>query len=585
MHVTALMTTMLLASLIAGRSAPDWAPPPTVDQPRLYHGFGNFGRHVTTDSPRAQRFIDQGLQWLYGFNDDEAIRCFREAARLDPECAFAWWGIAYANGINVNDPVMSDRESRDAWDAVEEARERLGSASAVERALIEAVTARYAWPPPQDRRPLEEAFARKMGEAWEQFPGDADVGAIYAESLMNLQPWDYWTMDGEPKGRATEIVAILEQVIAMKPDHPGALHYYIHAVEASQTPERAEAAADRLAVLVPGSSHLTHMPSHIYSRVGRYADAADANERAVLADRAYLATAPEQDYYGLYISHNLHFLAYAAMMEGRFETAVTAAREMETHVPSTFMERYPEVADGWTSALPHVLVRFGRWQQILDLPEYPENRPISRAMRHYARSIAFSALGRTDEARAEIAAFNADAKGTPIDWRIGFNPAHAVFPLARKMMLGELLFREGEQEEAFRILAEAAELEDRLIYDEPPSWLQPVRHALGALLIAAGEYARAEVVYESDLDRNPKNGWSLLGIENARRAQGKTADLERIARARQRAWARADVTPTSSCYCEPGAVDLGNQGKADRDLAPSDEVDQINCTRTEGRKQ
>lgn len=523
---------------------------------RLYEGFGNFTRPVSTSSNRAQRYIDQGLQWLYGFNDDEAIRCFQEAARLDPDCAFAWWGIAFANGINVNDPIMSEQESENARAGIAEALARRENASAVERALIEALQHRYASSAEDDQLQQESAYAQAMEMVWQQFPEDPDVGTLYAEALMNLQPWDYWTPTGEGKGRIEEIVRVLESVMAMKPDHPGALHYYIHAVEASSTPERGEAAADRLLTLVPGSSHLTHMPSHIYGRLGRYADAADANQKAVLADRTYLAFAPEQDYYGLYISHNLHFLAYAAMMEGRYETALQAARQIETHVPSTFMDRYPEVADGWAAALPHVLIRFGRWQDILELNDYPETRPISRAMRCYARSIACSALGRTRDARAEIEEFNTMAAAVPIEWTIGFNPAHAVFPLARKMMHGELAFREGDHDTAFRLLREAVEVEDQLLYDEPPSWLQPVRHALGALLMASGRYDEAEKVYEQDLKKNPHNGWALLGLEKARRVQRKTEGLDQLVRARAQAWKRADVLPTSSCYCEPGAISL-----------------------------
>lgn len=549
-----------LTVLSACRSASDRAgeaAAPATEGARLYAGFENYARPVSTTSATAQRYVDQGLQWLYGFNDDEAIRCFREAARLDPNCAFAWWGVAYAYGINVNDPVMSEAESRGAWEAINHAKALREHATAVEASLIDALSKRYAWPAPQEIRPLQEAFADAMEAVWRAYPNDPDVGAIYAESRMNLQPWDYWTIDGAPKGRAAEIVAVLERVIEIAPDHPGALHYYIHAVEASTTPERAEAAADRLATLVPGSSHLTHMPSHIYGRLGRYSDAADANSRAVAADRLYLASAPEQDYYGLYIAHNLHFLAYAAMMEGRYETAVRAARDMETEVPATFMERYPQIADGWSAALPHVLVRFGRWQEILELKDYPEKRPISRAMRRYARSVACSALGRTDEARAEMAAFEDVAKTVPTDWMIGFNPAHAVFPLARKMMRGELAFREGDHDAAFAVLAEGVELEDRMLYDEPPAWLQPVRHALGALLMAAGRYPEAERVYEADLKKNPRNGWSLLGLEKARRALRKTEGLDELARARAKAWSRADVQPTSSCFCEPGAVTLG----------------------------
>ncbi len=553
----------LLACSATSRGGGGGAPQGVPSQQqgvRLYEGFDRYARPVATSSPRAQEFVDQGLQWLYGFNDDEAIRCFREAARLDPDCAFAWWGVAYACGINVNDPVMSEAESRLAWEALGKAVALREGATPVERELIDALARRYASPPPDDHRPLEESYAAAMEQVWRRNPNDADVGALYAESRMNLQPWDYWTIEGAPKGRAEEIVSTLERVLQLDPDHPGALHYYIHAVEASKTPGRAEAAADRLAHLVPGSSHLTHMPSHIYGRLGRYQDAADVNARAVAADRKYLATAPEQDYYGMYIAHNLHFLAYASMMEGRFEAAIQAARELETLVPATFMERYPQIADGWAAAAPHVLVRFGRWDEILDLPDYPEKRPVSRAMRRYARSIACSALGRTEEARREIAAFEEIAKTVPLDWTIGFNPAHAVFPLARKMMLGELRFREGAHDEAFALLREAIALEDAMVYDEPPSWLQPIRHALGALLMAAGRNAEAEAVYEQDLARNPRNGWALLGLEKARRAQRDTEGLDELVRLRKRSWSRADCSPTSSCFCEPGAVELGIQG-------------------------
>jgi tetratricopeptide (TPR) repeat protein len=301
------------------------------------------------------------------------------------------------------------------------------------------------------------------------------------------------------------------------------------------------------------------MPSHIYVRLGRYTDAAEANELAIQADQRYLANAPEQDYNGLYIAHNLHFLAFASMMEGRFETAMEAARDMETDVPATFMERYPMIADGWSAAAPHVLVRFGKWKEILEFPEYPESRPISRAMRRYARSIANSALGRVDAARAEIAAFEIEAGRTPTDWTIGFNPAHAVYPLARKMMAGELAFRLGDHDRAFAELRAGVAIEDELIYDEPPSWLQPTRHALGALLMAAGRYREAEEVYEQDLVKNPNNGWALLGLENARRRLGETEGLDELARLRARTWSRADLTPTSSCYCEPGAVELGTR--------------------------
>jgi tetratricopeptide (TPR) repeat protein len=544
------------ANTDVGSAEPVGPVVPPTDGARLYPGFDNYERPASAAAQLARPFVEHGLQWLFGFNDDEAIRCFLRAAELDSECAVAWWGVAYANGNNINDPVFSEREARDAYDAIQRALALREHATPVDRALIDALAQRYAWPAPADLRPLEEAYCAAMAGVWKAFPQDADVAVLYAESMMNLQPWAYWTREGEPKGRATEIVATLERALELDPDHPGALHYYIHALEASKQPERAEQAAERLLDVVPGSSHLVHMPSHIFTRVGRYSDAADSNERAVAVDREYLANAPEQDYYGLYIAHNLHFLTYATMMEGRFDAAVAAAKGLETQVPATFMERYPGVADGWFAALPHVLVRFGKWSAILELEEYPEGRPISRAMRRYARSIANSARGDTAAAREEMAAFEAEAARVPIEWTIGMNPAHAVFPMARKMMLGELAFREGNHELAFASLREAAQIEDALLYDEPPGWLQPVRHALGALLMAAGRYAEAEEVYSEDLERNPNNGWSLLGLEKSRRMQGETDGLDDLIRRRSKAWARADVAPTSSCYCEPGAVTL-----------------------------
>jgi tetratricopeptide (TPR) repeat protein len=531
-------------------------PAPPTDGARLYAGFENYRRPASAASAEARPFLEHGLQWLFGFNDDEAVRCFLRAAELDPSCAAAWWGVAYANGMNINDPVMSERESRDAYEAVQRAMALREHATAVDRALIEALAVRYIWPAPADPKPLEEAYCAAMAGVRAAVPDDADVAVLYAESLMNLQPWAYWDRAGAPKGRALEIVATLESAIELDPDHPGALHFYIHALEASQHPERAAQAAERLLDVVPGSSHLVHMPSHIFGRLGRYSDAADSNARAVAVDSSYLATAAEQDYYGLYIAHNLHFLTYATMMEGRFEAALEAARGLETQVPDTFLERYPGVADGWFAALPHVLVRFGKWNDILELDEYPAGRPISRAMRRYARSIANSALGRTEAAREEMAAFEREAATVPIEWTIGMNPAHAVFPMARKMMLGELAFREGDHDLAFASLREAAQIEDELLYDEPPGWLQPVRHALGALLMAGGRYADAEQVYSEDLERNPENGWSLLGLEKARRMQGETDGLDDLVRRRNKAWKRSDVAPTSSCYCEPGAVEL-----------------------------
>lgn len=530
---------------------------------RFYPGFSGYSRTVTTSamitvpasdpisaSPdEAQRWFNQGIQLLYGFNHDEAIRSFRMAAAADDRCAMAWWGVAYANGLHINNPVMSERASRDAYDAAQEALARVGHSSPQEQALIRAVATRYEWPAPQDRRRLDERYAAAMGDAYRMFPDDRDIGALYAESLMNLQPWDMWTPEGAPKHRTPEIVEVLEHVLAIAPDHPGANHFYIHAVEASPDPGRATAAAERLLHLVPGSGHLVHMPSHIFIRTGRYADAADSNERAIAADEAYFAVAPPPDFYSLYFMHNIHFLAYAAMMEGRYETAMAAARRIETQIPESFLREYVTFADGFMPTALHVMIRFGKWDLVLAEPEPPSWRLFSRAERHYARAVALANTGRTEGARRELVLMDAVAREMGDGWTIGNNPAQDALTIARLMAEGEILFFEGRREEAFVSLREAVRREELLVYDEPPGWMQPVRHALGALLLVDGRAAEAEGVYRADLERHPNNGWSLLGLRQSLEAQGRMAEADALDAPLALAWARADVRPTASCYC------------------------------------
>ncbi len=524
----------------------------------IHKGFGTYHRTVTTASPEAQRSFDQGIQLLYGFNHDEAIRSFERAAEVDPGCAMAWWGIAYANGLHINRPQMTVEQSAAGFAAAQEALLRIDGATPVEQALVRAVAARYAWPAPEDRVPLDRAYAAAMESLWRDFPDDPDVGALFAESLMDLQPWDLWTKDGQPKGRAEEIVAVLEGVIATHPDHPGANHFYIHAVEASPSPDRAIDAADRLGGLVPGSGHLVHMPAHIYIRVGRWGDASDVNERAIAADDAFFKRAPEPEYYGLYIAHNHHFLAYAAMMEGRSATALAAAKRLEKKIPPRFLGNHVEIADAFMPTKLHVMIRFGRWEEILREPEPPDFRRFSRAMRLYARGVALSALGRPVEARQELSAFKHAADEVPANWYAGNNTAKAVLDVAQAMLEGEILFREGHRDAGFARLRAGVALEDALVYDEPPGWMQPVRHALGALLVADGRYDEAIIVYREDLDRNLCNGWSLLGLELALRAQDSSAvsaeaDIQDLAMTRAEVWRRADVAPVSSCYCAAGS--------------------------------
>ena len=522
---------------------------------RLYEGFGNYQRAITTDSAEAQRWFNQGMQLMYGFNHDEAIRSFEQAAAADPYAAMPWWGVAYANGININDPAMNEARSEAAWAATCRALVRLKGASPVEKALVRAVSERYAWPIPEDRASLDQAYADEMQKAYETFPDDPEVGTLFAESLMNLQPWDYWDNEGNAKGRAAEFVGVLEGVIAQNPKHPGANHFYIHAVEASQDPDRAVAAADRLRSLVPGAGHLVHMPSHIYIRVGRYADAVDSNEDAVAADRAYLKLAPPPAMYAVYYAHNLHFLAYAGMMSGRYEDAINAARDLEADMPKDALEDFAGLIEGVMPTTFHVMIRFGKWEDILAEPDYEADyRLVSKAVRRYARSIAYSALGDTQSAREELAAFEFAMASVPKEWYIFNNQVATVLPIARAMIEGELLFREGKHDEAFSVLREGIAAEDALVYDEPPGWMLPVRHALGALLMSAERYEEAEAVYREDIKRNRNNGWGLLGLKQSLMAQGRMDEALELEPAVAKAWEKADVMPTSSCYCEPGVV-------------------------------
>ncbi len=547
---TALLALFCALLISHGRASPDAEPLP---QPRLYEGFGNFQRPVTTDSEEARQWFHQGLELLYGFNHDEAIRSFRHALIHDPGFAMAHWGVAYAHGPHINNPVMTPEQTREAVQAAQAAMDASADAAPVEQALIAALEARYALPAPEDRSALDEAFADAMQTVWEAFPNDPDVGVLYAESLMNLQPWDLWTPDGEPKGRALEIVATLERVLELDESHPGANHFYIHAVEASPEPERALAAAKRLPELVPGSGHLVHMPAHIYARLGDWAKASDANEAAIAVDRAYFEAAPEPGFYIVYHLHNMHFLAWSAMMEGRFDKALEAARGVERDMPAPMLRDMAFVADGFMPVTYHVLVRFGEWEMILREPEPEDFRHVSRAHWHYARALALANLGRISEARGELDRLEKEAERIPENWEISFNNAQEVVQIARLMAAGELAYHDGRPDDAFAALREGARREDALRYAEPPAWMHPVRHALGALLLAEGKAEQAETVYRKDLRRNPKNGWALLGLQQSLGAQGKAGEAAKIAPMLAAAWERADVEPVASCFCHPDA--------------------------------
>lgn len=546
----ALVASLALALCACTSTPAEVSRPPAVDV-ALWDDLGPFHRAVSTTSQATQRYFDQGLVLAYGFNHDEAIKSFQQAAHLDPNCGMAWWGIAYANGPHINNPVQDPERTKVALDALANAR-ACQELSDVEEALIDALAERYSADPKATRAGLDEAYAQAMAAAWERFPTDADVGALYAEALMNVHPWDLWTSDGQPKHDVQKIVATLDDVLAIDAKHPHGNHLYIHAVEASPNPERATAAADRLRALVPGSSHLVHMPSHIDVRTGRFAEASLANERAIEVDARRAAAVPRAGFYRIYMAHNRHMLAFSSMMEGRSKAALEAARAMVAEVPDEFLNGPAGPAvDGFMPVVFHVLVRFGRWEDVLAEPGFAPALKTANAVRHYARGVALAALGRLDEAGVERQAL-ADAINAMDDRPLGNNAAKQVLLIPLAALEGELLFRRGQAAQGIARLREAVAMEDQLTYDEPPDWMTPARHALAATLLAAGQNEQAEAILRDDLRRFPENGWALVGLAKALRGRGQEAEAKHVEERFRAAWARADVEIGSPCLCQPG---------------------------------
>jgi tetratricopeptide (TPR) repeat protein len=544
------------AACVGGGRAAD--PKPVSDDPAsaprepLFNGLGPRSRPVRTASAEAQRYFDQGLKFVFAFNHDEAIQSFRQAASLDPTCAMAWWGIAYACGPHINNPVVDEAHAREGSAALANARNRAGSASPVERSLIAALTKRYADPPPADRSALDKAYADAMRAVWSENSGDADVGALYAESLMDLRPWALWTHDGQPEPGTDEVVKVLETVIAREPSHPLALHLYVHALEASPHPEKADVAADRLRELQPGLAHLVHMPSHIDVRRGRWAEAERSNEKAIAADEAYRKLRPTQGFYRLYMLHNYHMLAFAAVMRGESARAIKAIDAMIADAPPDWARKNAELVDGALAMPLELRMRFGRWDEILAAPMPDPIFPTARAFQHAVRGAALAATGKTPEARSELAAFLDARKLVPDSAKIVVNKSLDVLGVAESFLTGEILYREGKIDDAFAALGEAVRREDALRYSEPPDWIIPVRHALGAALMRSGRYAEAERTYRDDLVRHPENGWSLFGLARSLELQAKTEEAARTRARFEKAWIDADVKLSSSCFCQPG---------------------------------
>jgi tetratricopeptide (TPR) repeat protein len=533
-HIIALSTALALAWPVGAPAHSDshshakphgaTAHDKSADVP-LFRNLGTHHYAISTQSPLAQRYFDQGLRLYYAFNHQEAVRAFQEAARLDPTCAMCPWGIALALGPNINAP-MDAKAAGDAFTAIRKALDLSAHASPSERALIRALSVRYAQAPPTDRTSLDRAYAKALADVVRRYPKDLDARTLYAEALMVLSPWNYWTRDGKAREQTHELLVQLDYVMKANPNHPGANHFYIHAVEAVR-PELAVAAAERLAGLMPGAGHIVHMPGHIYVRVGRYVDAIKANEHAIQADEDYIREQKPAGgiYTAGYYPHNYDFLAFAASMISRQEQAILAAEKLARLVTPE-MQR----ADGMMFTQHHVTrhlqmkVRFERWNEILETKAPDSDLKHARAMWHYAQGRAHAATGKIANAEAHLAHLRAarDDKGLASE-RLEFNTSGQILSIAAEVLAGHIAQEQGDIRTAVQHLRKAAQFEDALVYGEPPEWSVPVRQDLGRALIKAGRYAEAERVFKEDLKRFPRNTWSLGGLQQATNERSRTA--------------------------------------------------------------
>ncbi len=535
----------------SGAPAPNhahYAKPAAYDQPApsgaVAPRLQNVGDHkfpVTIKSEGAQLFINQGLNLVYGFNHAEAARAFAEAARVDPECPMAYWGQALALGPNINAP-MNPADEPKAFELAQKAVSLKSKASPRERDYIDALAKRYTGKA-EDRKSADRAFAEAMRELSRKYADDLDAATLFAESLMDLRPWNYWTRDGHPQPGIEEAAAAIQSVMKRNPKHPGALHYWIHLMESTKNPERAEEAADRLLPLAPAAGHLVHMPSHIYMRVGRYADAARANQLAVAADQDYITQCRAQGIYPLaYYPHNLHFLWSASTMEGRSQSAIEAARNAAAAIPQEALNNLPPL-QGFLVVPYYALVRFGKWEEILKEPRPRHDTLYTEGVWRYARGAAFTATGKLEEAQKELDELrkitaNPELAKIPLFQ----NRPPAILGIAEAALAGQLAAKRGELDQAILHLDRAVRLQDALTYTEPEDWHYPMRESLGAVLLQAGRAVEAEAVYWENLKKYPENGWSLFGLMQALKAQGKIGEAAQVEERFRKAWARADFS-------------------------------------------
>jgi tetratricopeptide (TPR) repeat protein len=507
----------------------------------LYDNLGTYHMAITTRSPAAQRYFDQGLRLTYGFNHDEAIKSYREGIREDSTCAMCWWGVAYALGPNINVP-MDTAAVRPAWEAVQQAVKLAPLVSDRERAYIRALQARYAADPPADRAPLDSAWANAIGEVSRDYPRDDDAATLHAEALMDLRPWNYWNNAGKPRAPSTlETVTILERIVKRTLDNPGACHFYIHAIEASNFAARALPCAERLGSLVPGAGHLVHMPTHIYMRVGRWEDAAEHNAHAVHVDQEYVEARHPTGVYPLgYVPHNYHVMWEALDMLGRSEDALAAAHTIVAKVPADVVRMIPPF-EYYSPVVLFTLARFSRWDDVLREPAPDPGLRYTTGIWHYARGLAFAAKGKLDSAAVERDSLAAIAQAMPPEAMANLNSMRTLLQIGERHLAGELAARRKQTDAAVRAIRAGIALEDELTYDEPSAWALPLRQQLGALLLAAGRPKGAEAAFRQDLIRYPNNGWSLHGLAASLKAQGRAKEAAAADAQFQKAWAHADV--------------------------------------------
>jgi tetratricopeptide (TPR) repeat protein len=539
---TVLLAALLCPAAFAQQSGQPMKMEAAEKPATIMSGLGSLHHPVTTANPQAQHFFDQGFALVYAFNHDEAVRSFKRAAELDPKMAMAWWGIGLALGPNINLDVDPAREKA-AYDAVQKAQSLVAGASENERAYIEALAKRYSIDPKADLKKLNTDYHQAMGELAKTYPDDLDAATLYAESGMDLRPWQLWTADGKPAPGTEEIVAVLESVLRRNPNHPGAIHYYIHTVEASPNPERALAYAPKLANLMPAAGHLVHMPAHIYERTGNYEAAVQSNIDAAAADRAYIASSGAKGIYSLmYYSHNLHFLAIANAAQGRLIDALNASKELEANVGPSLREM--PMLEGFMTVTPMIYVRFNRWSEIQKLGQVDPAFVGINAVCHFARGMAYASTGDVAGAERERAAFLNSARSIPTEAQYGLNPANKVMSVAENVLSARIAAAKNDHEAALGMLRQALVLEDALAYDEPPIWFLPVREMLGGALFKQGRFAEAEQVFRDDLQRNQRNGRSLFGLWQSLKAQKKDYAATLVQREFEFAWKNADVKLT-----------------------------------------